>query len=268
MTQYNTPMNGFYNFTPELAFKTIKKHWMAWDNEVKPKTYVIGISGGIDSTCVTALACKIFGKDRVVGVSLPCDGQKDMADVDAVFEHLDIKRVTIDIGDAFASLKNGIENNCIDLIDVCKTNMPARLRMTALYGVAQCLGGVMVNTCNLTEDVVGYSTLYGDNAGSYAPISKLTKTEVIQIAKWLGVPENLANKIPIDGLQPLTDEEKLGITYAKVDDLIRSTGPVSKADKAKVFELYTKNKFKLEIVNIPGPKFDEYPNYPRAFWSL
>ena len=265
--KYNTPMNGFYDFTPELAFGVIRPRWQEWDAQVKPKTYVIGISGGIDSTCVAALACKIFGKDRVVGVSLPCDGQSDMEDVNKAFAWLGIRRLTLDIGDAFASLKNGIENNGVDLTDVCKTNMPARLRMTALYGVAQCLGGVMVNTCNLTEDVVGYSTLYGDNAGSYAPISKLTKTEVIQIAKWLGVPENLANKTPIDGLQPLTDEEKLGITYAKIDDLIRSTGPVSEADKAKVFELYTKNKFKLEIVNIPGPKFDEYPNYPRAFWS-
>lgn len=265
--KYNTPMNGFYDFTPELAFGVIRPRWQEWDAQVKPKTYVIGISGGIDSTCVAALACKIFGKDRVVGVSLPCDGQSDMEDVNKAFAWLGIRRLTLDIGDAFASLKNGIENNGVELTDVCKTNMPARLRMTALYGVAQCLGGVMVNTCNLTEDIVGYSTLYGDNAGSYAPISKLTKTEVIQIAKWLGVPENLANKTPIDGLQPLTDEEKLGITYAKVDDLIRSTGPVSEADKAKVFELYTKNKFKLEIVNIPGPKFDEYPNYPRAFWS-
>lgn len=265
--KYNTPMNGFYDFTPELAFGVIRPRWQEWDAQVKPKTYVIGISGGIDSTCVAALACKIFGKDRVVGVSLPCDGQSDMEDVNKAFAWLGIRRLTLDIGDAFASLKNGIENNGVELTDVCKTNMPARLRMTALYGIAQCLGGVMVNTCNLTEDVVGYSTLYGDNAGSYAPISKLTKTEVIQIAKWLGVPENLANKTPIDGLQPLTDEEKLGITYAKVDDLIRSTGPVSEADKAKVFELYTKNKFKLEIVNIPGPKFDEYPNYPRAFWS-
>ena len=266
--KYNTPMNGFYNFTPELAFKEIEAHWKAWDTQVKPKAYVIGISGGIDSTCVTALACKIFGKNKVVGVSLPCDGQKDMDDVNSVFAFLGIRRLTLDIGDAFASLKNGIENNGVELTDVCKINMPARLRMTALYGVAQCLGGVMVNTCNLTEDVVGYSTLYGDNAGSYAPISKLTKTEVIQIAKWLGVPENLANKIPIDGLQPLTDEEKLGITYAKVDDLIRSTGPVSEADKAKVFELYSKNKFKLEIIKIPGPDFSHYPDKIRTSFGV
>ena len=266
--QCNTLMNGFYNFTPEFAFKEIEAHWKAWDKSVKPKTYVIGISGGIDSTCVAALACRIFGKNRVVGVSLPCDGQKDMDDVNSAFAWLGIRCLTIDIGDAFASLKNSIENNCVELTDVCKTNMPARLRMTALYGVAQCLGGVMVNTCNLTEDVVGYSTLYGDNAGSYAPISKLTKTEVKAIAAWLGVPENLVNKIPVDGLQPLSDEDRLGITYAKVDDYIRSTGPVSTTEEALILDKFIKNKFKMEIVRVPGPDFAHYPDKLRANFGV
>ena len=262
--KYNTPMNGFYNFTPELAFDVIRPRWQEWDAQVKPKCYVIGISGGIDSTCVAALACKIFGKDRVVGVSLPCDGQSDMEDVNKAFAWLGIRRLTIDIGDAFASLKNGIENNGVELTDVCKTNMPARLRMTALYGVAQCLGGVVVNTCQLSEDVCGYSTLFGDSAGSYAPIKDLTKTEIKAIAEWLGVPKELVYKAPIDGLQPLTDEQKLGITYAKIDDYIRSTGPVSAEEEAKILGMYFKNKFKLEIINIPGPMFDHYPNKIRG----
>ena len=266
--QYNTPMNGFYDFTPELAFKEIEAHWKAWDSEVKPKTYVIGISGGIDSTCVAALACRIFGKDRVVGVSLPCDGQKDMDDVNAAFEHLGIKRLTIDIGDAFASLKNSIENNGVELNDVCKTNMPARLRMTALYGVAQCLGGVMVNTCNRSESVLGNDTLFGDDCGSYGPIQKLTKTEVKAIATWLGVPGGLVNKIPIDGLQPLSDEDRLGITYAKVDDYIRSTGPVSVLEECIILDKFINNKFKLEIVRVPGPAFAHFPDKLRASFGV
>ena len=266
--KYNTPMNGFYNFTPELAFKKIKTHWKAWDTQVKPKTYVIGISGGIDSTCVAALACKIFGKARVVGVSLPCDGQKDMEDVNRAFAWLGIRRMTLDIGDAFASLKNGIENNGVELTDVCKTNMPARLRMTALYGVAQCLGGVMVNTCQLSESYLGNDTLFGDDCGSYGPIQKLTKTEVKAIAAWLGVPDELVSKTPVDGLQPLSDEERLGITYAKVDDYIRSTGPVSAAEEALILNKFTKNKFKMEIVRVPGPDFGHYPDKLRANYGV
>lgn len=266
--KYNIPMNGFYNFTPELAFKEIEAHWKAWDAQVKPKAYVIGISGGIDSTCVAALACRIFGKDRVVGVSLPCDGQKDMDDVNSAFAWLGIRRLTIDIGDAFASLKNSIENNCVELNDVCKTNMPARLRMTALYGVAQCLSGVMVNTCNRSESALGNDTFFGDDCGSYGPIQKLTKTEVKAIAAWLGVPENLVNKIPIDGLQPLSDEDRLGITYAKVDDYIRRTGPVSAAEEALILDKFIKNKFKLEIVRVPGPDFAHYPDRLRANFGV
>ena len=266
--KYNTPMNGFYNFTPELAFKTIEEHWKKWDKNVKPKHYVIGISGGVDSTCAAALACKIFGKDRVIGVSLPCDGQKDMADVDKVFECLGIKRITIDIGDMFNIGINAIENQAIDVSYDTRTNMPARIRMTMLYGVAQSFGGVVVNTCNRSEDVIGYSTLYGDNAGSYAPIAKLTKTEVIQITKWLGIPVDLAEKTPIDGLQPLTDEQKLGITYAKIDNYIRSTGPVSEAERKLILDKFSKNKFKLEIVRIPSPDFGHYPDKIRANFGL
>lgn len=261
-------MNGFYNFTPELAFNDIKQHWKSWDAQVKPKSYVIGISGGVDSTCVAALACRIFGKDRVIGVSLPCDGQKDMADVDKVFECLGIKRITIDIGDMFNIGINAIENQAVDVSYDTRTNMPARIRMTMLYGVAQSFGGVVVNTCNRSEDVIGYSTLYGDNAGSYAPIAKLTKTEVIQITKWLGIPVDLAEKTPIDGLQPLTDEQKLGITYAKIDDYIRSTGPVTDAERNLIVEKFAKNKFKLEIVRIPSPDFGHYPDKIRANFGV
>lgn len=262
--EHNSSMHNIYNFTPELAFKTIEKDWTRWDANVNPACYVIGISGGIDSTCVAALACKIFGKDKVVGVSLPCNGQSDMDDVSLVFKHLGIKRITIDIGDMFMLGMNAIENQAIDMTDTCRTNMPARLRMTMLYGVAQCMNGIVLNTCQLSEDVCGYSTLFGDNAGSYAPIKDLTKTEVKAIAEWLGLPKELVYKEPIDGLQPLTDEQKLGITYAKIDDYIRSTGLVSMAEESKILEMYFKNKFKTEIINIPGPAFDYYPNKIRA----
>ena len=258
----------FYDFRPEYAYAEIEKHWQAWDDAVKPKVYVVGISGGVDSTCVAALACRIFGKNKVVGVSLPCDGQSDMDDVDKVFAFLGIRRVTIDIGDMFAYGKNAIENRGIGLTDACKTNMPARLRMTMLYGVAQCLGGVVVNTCNLSEDVIGYSTFGGDNMGSYAPIKNLTKTEVRSITRWLGAPADLVEKIPIDGLQPFSDEEKLGITYAKIDDYIRGTGPVTKDEENLILGKFFKNRFKLEIIRIPGPEFLHYPNRIRANFEI
>ena len=126
----------------------------------------------------------------------------------------------------------------------------------------------MVNTCNRSESVLGNDTLFGDDCGSYGPIQKLTKTEVKAIAAWLGVPENLVNKTPIDGLQPLSDEDRLGITYAKVDDYIRSTGPVSIAEEALILDKFIKNKFKMEIVRVPGPDFAHYPDKIRANFGV
>lgn len=266
--EYNTPTNGFYNFTPELAFGTIKEHWLGWNAAVKPDCYIVGVSGGIDSSCVAALAVKLFGKEKVIGVSLPCDGQSDMPDVDKVFEYLGIRRITIDIGDMFNLGMNAIENNAIDVNAVCRTNMPARLRMTMLYGVAQSLNGIVLNTCNRSESAVGNDTLFGDDCGSYAPIQSLTKTEIRAIATWLGLPEDLVNKTPVDGLQPLSDEERLGLTYKTIDAYIRSTGPIDQADETSIIDKVVKNKFKLKMVRIDGPDFGHYPDRVRAQFGV
>ena len=252
--------------SPSVAFSHIEKEWLEWDKKTGSPAYVIGISGGIDSTCAAALACRIFGKDRVVGVSLPCDGQNDMDDVNSAFAFLGVKRLTIDIGDVFNSLVNGIENNTVSITKQCLTNMPARIRMTTLFGVAQCCNGVVLNTCNLSEDVVGYSTFGGDNFGCYAPLKNLTKTEVKSLASWLGAPDSLVNKVPIDGLQPLSDEEKLGFTYEDLDKLLR-LGEGSDDFKERIHKMYSANKFKTDIVDIPGPSFSFLSNYAHAFWS-
>lgn len=133
--------------------------------------------------------------------------------------------------------------------------MPARLRMTALFGIAQCFGSAVLNTCNRSESIVGYDTLFGDSCGSYAPLKMLTKTEVRELALWIGVPSHLAYKIPIDGLQPLTDEQKFGFSYSELDMFIRHAGEVSQKTADKIVDMYHQNKFKLEMVNVPGPSF-------------
>lgn len=249
-----------YGFTPEAAFEAIARQWKEWSEKTGLGKFVVGISGGIDSTCVAALACRVFGTESVVGVSLPCDGQKDMRDVDRVFEHLGIRRVTIDIGDAFHSIVDGVENGAIEPSAATKTNLPARLRMSALYAVAQSLPGFTVaNTCNLSEDICGWNTFGGDNLGSYAPVRWLTKTEVRALAAWLGVPGELVSKTPVDGLQAKTDEEAFGFSYADLDDYIR-TGNRAFAHAEKATQMYQRNKFKLDIVDIPGPAMP-YPNY-------
>lgn len=256
-----------YKFAPADAFNRIAIDWKQWDKSVQPKCYVVGISGGKDSTVVAALAAKIFGKDNVVGVMMPHGIQKDISDSEEICKFLGIKAVTVNIGFAYEDLLHEITESAFRSLIVyeasydTKTNMPARLRMTTLYAIAQSIGGIVLNTSNRSENVVSFSTLYGDHAGSYAPIQDLTVTEVMQLGDWLGLPKNLVHKTPIDGLQPKTDEENLGVTYAEIDKLIR-LGQATDEVRSKVETYYARGKFKLDIVQMPGPSLG-LPDYFR-----
>lgn len=245
--------------------KTLTRNVVNWTKSILEKNHqtkvVIGISGGKDSSVVAAICAKAIGPENVIGVMMPNGEQKDIADSQTLIAHLGIKSTTVNIGNAFNDLCNDI-NLGVELSYDTKTNLPARLRMSTLYAVAQTVGGFVANTCNLSEDTVGYATLYGDNAGSFAPISKLTTEEVMEIGDDLGLPYELVHKVPIDGLQPKTDEDKLGFTYHEVNELIRKgiKGPHFE----KIMDMYRKNKFKLDIVRIPY--FD--PHLPNAIETM
>ena len=257
-----------YNFNPEEAFGRIERHWKQWAKSVGAERWVIGISGGKDSTVVAALAARIFGKENVYGVMMPNGYQTDIDDSYDVCKHLGINNMVVNMGRAFRDIISQI-CNCIsvnfsiqDVSSDTMTNLPARLRMATLYAVAQTIGGMVLNTCNASESVVGYATLYGDNAGSYAPIQGLTVTEIRKLGDWLGLPYEFVHKPPIDGLQPLSDEEKLGFVYEALDMYIREDIG-SDRFKAYINELYRKNKFKDDIVRIPGPDFEYLGNFVR-----
>lgn len=245
--------------------KTLTRNVVNWTKSILEKNrqtkVVIGISGGKDSSVVAAICAKAIGPENVIGVMMPCGIQKDIGDSQKLIDFLGIKSTTVNIGNAFNDLCNDI-NLGVELSYDTKTNLPARLRMSTLYAVAQTVGGFVANTCNLSEDTVGYATLYGDNAGSFAAISKLTTEEVMEIGDDLGLPFELVHKVPIDGLQPKTDEDKLGFTYHEVNELIRKgiKGPHFE----KIMDMYRKNKFKLDIVRIPY--FD--PHLPNAIETM
>ena len=229
---------------------------------------IIGISGGKDSTVVAYLAVKAYGKENVIGVMMPNGFQNDIEDSQRVCELLGIKNFTINIGGAYRELTESI---CASLIDNIRngipsqysTNTPARLRMTTLYGVSAILGGRVLNTCNRSEDVLGYSTFYGDSAGSYGPICDYTVSEVRQIGLALGIPEDLVMKAPDDGMCSSTDEQNLSkqlniqnFTYERLDHLIRKE--MDKCDFSfdeidRIKSLYKKMKFKLDIIQMPHP---------------
>ena len=218
-----------------------------FENNGKGCNAVLGISGGKDSSVAAALCVEALGKDRVIGVLMPCGEQHD---IDAAFKlvnHLGIKHFVINIKDAVEGVKANIPEE-LSLSAQSITNLPPRIRMSVVYAVSQSLNGRVVNTCNLSEDWVGYSTRYGDAAGDFSPMSLLTVQEVKEIGRVLGLPDELVDKTPIDGLQSKTDEDNLGFTYAVLDRYIR-TGEIDDPETKELIDRRHKaNLFKLEFM--------------------
>lgn len=183
---------------------------------------VIGTSGGKDSSVAAALMVDILGKDRVFGVLMPQGTQKDIKDAYDLVNHLGINRVEINIGDVCHDLILQIGDKMGEVpCSQLTTNLPARIRMTTLYAIAAQVDGRVVNTCNLSEDYVGYSTKFGDSAGDFSPFANLTSDEVIEVGRYLHLPEHLLIKAPADGLSGLTDEDNLGFTYSTLNAYLR-----------------------------------------------
>lgn len=212
---------------------------------------VVGISGGKDSSVAAALCVEALGKERVIGVLMPCGEQADIDCALALVNHLDIRRYVVNIKDAVDGVTNAIP---FELSKQSTTNLPARIRMATLYAVAQSHNGRVVNTCNLSEDWVGYATRYGDAAGDFSPLSRLTVTEVKAIGRFLGLPSFLVDKVPIDGLSGKTDEENLGFTYAALDRYIREGVIDDEEARAKIDRLHRLNLFKLQLM--PAFEYD------------
>lgn len=208
---------------------------------------VVGISGGKDSSVAAALCVEALGRDRVIGVLMPCGKQHDIDMAQLLVEHLGIKHYTVNIKAAMDGMLSAIPKDLV-LTDQAKTNLPPRIRMSTLYAVSQSCNGRVVNTCNLSEDWVGYSTRYGDAAGDFSPMSHLTVTEVKEIGRVLGLPDILVDKTPIDGLCGKTDEENLGFTYAVLDKYIRE-GVIEDEETKRIIDTKHKNNlFKLELM--------------------
>lgn len=208
---------------------------------------IVGISGGKDSSVVAALCVEALGKDRVIGVLMPCGEQHDIDCAKQLVEHLGIKNYTVNIKDAVDGLMNNLPKD-LEITSQTVQNIPPRVRMAALYAIGQSENGRVANTCNLSEDWVGYSTRYGDGAGDFSPCSNLTVAEVKEIGHLLGLPENLVEKTPIDGLCGKTDEDNLGFTYAVLDKYIR-TGEIEDEDiKELIDRKHRMNLFKLQLM--------------------
>lgn len=234
---------------------------------------VLGISGGKDSTVCAALLAEALGPGRVIGVQMPNGVQKDLADSDKVFDTLGINKKTINIAAAYEGLTKevlqGYEEK--DLPSLYTTNTPARLRMTTLYGVAAFYGGFVCNTCNYSEDFVGYSTKYGDCCGDFSLLNQLTKTEVVALGDYMKLPKDLVHKTPSDGMCGKSDEGNMGFTYDALDTFIR-TGLPPKAQETykaiKRMHLNPNTKLKLLPMSYPELHLEENWKFDDPFGEV
>lgn len=211
---------------------------------------IVGISGGKDSSVAAALCARALGVDRVIGVLMPNGEQSDIAMSRLLVEHLGIRHFVVNIHDGYQGLLGEVRRQLGDVSRDTEINLAPRLRMATLYAVAQSNNGRVANTCNLSEDWVGYSTRYGDSAGDFSPLSMLCVREVKALGRELGLPECLVEKVPIDGLCGQTDEEKLGFTYAALDAYIRDGVEPDAATKARIDRLYKLNRFKVRFMDV------------------
>ncbi len=231
------------------------EHIVAWirdwfENNGPKANAVIGISGGKDSSIVAALLAKALGKERVVGVLMPNGAQKDIADSKKVVDVLGIKHFIVNINPAVEGEYAALRAAGVEIGKDAIINTPPRIRMTTLYAIAQSLpeGGRVTNTCNRSEDWVGYSTKYGDAAGDFSPCSDYLVCEMLQIGDALGLPKELIHKTPSDGLSGMSDEDKLGFTYATLDHYVLTGEIEDQATKEKIDRLHRLNLHKLQTI--------------------
>ena len=216
---------------------------------------VLGISGGKDSSVVAALLVEALGKDRVIGVLMPNGEQADIDMAKLLVNHLGIKYYVVNIKEAYDGILNAFPED-LKMSEQSKINLGPRIRMSTVYAVSQSVNGRVANTCNLSEDWVGYSTRYGDSVGDFSPCSHFTVQEVKEIGRILGLPEVFIEKAPSDGLCGKTDEDNLGFTYAVLDKYIR-TGEIEDEETKKLIDRKHKmNLFKLEVMPSYEPKWD------------
>lgn len=237
--------------------KKVKDACVAWikaffEENGRGCNAVIGISGGKDSSVAAALCVEALGAERVVGVLMPCGEQHDISCAYDLVNHLGIRHYVVNIKEAVEGVKNAVPKE-LALSEQACVNLPPRIRMSTLYAVSQSVNGRVVNTCNLSEDWVGYSTRYGDAAGDFSPMAKLTVREVKEIGHLLGLPRHLVEKTPIDGLCGKTDEDNLGFTYAELDRYIRTGEIADEKKKERIDRLHRQNLFKLKMMPMFEP---------------
>ena len=219
--------------------------------KTKAKGIVIGNSGGKDSATVVAMAVKAIGREKVLAVSMPCHSiNSDFEDAELVARTFGVTNLKVDLTNSYNEMEKEINDKLnTELSKEAIVNIKPRLRMTTLYGIAQTLGYLVIGTGNLCEAMVGYTTKWGDSGVDFNPIGNFTVDEVLAIGRYLGVPNKILEKAPSDGLGGQTDEEKMGIKYSQIAEMIE-TGNTAEQAKEEILKRFNSSKHKRERVPV------------------
>ena len=203
----------------EEYLKIIQKFIKDYLEENHMDKIVLGLSGGVDSSLVAALTKKAVGKDRLICIMMPiASNPADLEDAKKVAEALDVNYIVVDGTETLNAAKKAFELTGVEFDKATISNLKVRIRMSYLFAYAQKCRGLVIGTDNMDERYTGYFTKYGDGAADLLPIVYLTKAEVVEAAKMLGVPERLAERTPTAGLfEGQTDETEMGVKYADLD---------------------------------------------------
>ena len=236
------------------------KEDLEWIKNYVEKTHakgvVVGNSGGKDSAVVIAMMVNVLGKDKVLAVSMPCNSiDADFEDAKLVADTFGVKMIKVDLSNSYNVLEDEInnvirENLELELITESKVNMKPRMRMLTLYSIAQSLGYLVAGTGNLCEQMVGYTTKWGDNASDFNPIASFTVDEVLEIGRMLNVPDKIINKAPSDGLGLKTDEEKMGIKYSEIAEMIETGTTENEESKKEIIRRFNAASHKRSLVPV------------------
>lgn len=240
-------------FDVEKQTKQLIEYTREWFNKFGENSRaVLGISGGKDSSVTAAVLKEALGADRVLGIIMPNGEMSDVDDAKLLVDFLEIPNEIVPITDYYnAAIATFEKAEKCEVTKDLKINLAPRLRMSTLYAFAQGqpVTTFVVNTCNASEDYVGYSTKYGDAAGDVSLLQDFTVTEVLQIGEYLGLPEQLVHKVPSDGLSGMSDEDKLGFKYAQLDEYIADKDADIPADiKASIDKKHVANLHKLQLM--------------------
>lgn len=226
---------------------------VAWIREIvgvsKTEGILVGLSGGIDSAVVGFLIKKAFPENSL-GVILPCKSSpKDAEDAKALAEASGLDYFTVDLTEVQGQLlKNTLtamgDHKKDSLMRLTDANLRARMRMSTLYAVANANNYLVAGTDNAAEVYTGYFTKYGDGGVDLLPIASLTKREVYEWARHLGVPQCILDRAPSAGLwEGQTDELEMGTTYDRIDDHIEGK-PIPEKDLKIIENLHTRTEHK------------------------